>query len=382
MTYQNPVISGFHPDPSVCRVGDEYILVHSSFTYVPGVPVFRSRNLVDWLQIGNVLVRPSQLDLTATVDWSSLGIYAPTIRHHDGRFWVVTTNVGTNGARNFLVTAEDPAGPWSDPVPLPVAGIDPDIAWDDEGNCWAHFSGLGGIARCRIDTTTGQVLAGPDLTWSGTGLQYPESPHLFERDGTWYLMIAEGGTHQGHAVSIAGSLARRPVGGRTVEPDPESPEHRPADPEHGPRGHGAGDGRVLVDGPPGSAPSWHRARLPRARPRDVPDAGGLGRRLAGSPRRAIGDGRQAARSGGAGGHLRARRISTVSSSARPGSGFAGTRVRSPHSGPAPVGWCSRAARRHSTRQNPCTSDAASSTVAAGCGRSSTSAARTKPGSRS
>ncbi len=227
MTYQNPVIAGFHPDPSVCRVGDEYILANSSFTYLPGVPVFRSRNLVDWVQIGNVLVRPSQLDLTATVDWSSLGIYAPTIRHHDGRFWVVTTNVGTTGAQNFLVTAEDPAGPWSDPVPVPVAGIDPDIAWDHEGNCWVHFSGMGGIARCRIDTSTGHVLVGPDLTWSGTGLQYPEAPHLFERDGTWYLMIAEGGTHGGHAVSIARSPS--PVGPWEGAPSNPILSHRSTD---------------------------------------------------------------------------------------------------------------------------------------------------------
>jgi xylan 1,4-beta-xylosidase len=263
MTYQNPVIAGFHPDPSVCRVGDEYVLVSSSFTYVPGVPVFRSRNLVDWVQIGNVLVRPSQLDLTATVDWSSLGIYAPTIRHHDGRFWVVTTNVGTKGARNFLVTAEDPAGPWSDPVPVPVAGIDPDIAWDAEGNCWVHFSGLGGIARCRIDTTSGEVLAGPDLTWSGTGLQYPEAPHLFQRDGTWYLMIAEGGTQQGHAVSVA--RAPSPVGPWEGAPSNPILSHRSTDRPIQNTGHAdmveATDGTwwmvLLGVRPHGIAPGFH-----------------------------------------------------------------------------------------------------------------------------
>jgi xylan 1,4-beta-xylosidase len=203
VTYQNPVIPGFHPDPSVCRVGDDYVLVVSSFTYFPGVPVFVSRNLIDWEQIGNALDRPSQLDLTATRQWSSLGIYAPTVRHHDGRLWMITTNVTSSGALSFLVTAEDPAGPWSDPTPVALGGIDPDLAWDDEGNCWVHFSGLGGIARCRIDPTDGRVLTGPELTWSGTGLQYPEAPHLFQRDGTWYLLIAEGGTQQGHCVSVA-----------------------------------------------------------------------------------------------------------------------------------------------------------------------------------
>jgi beta-xylosidase len=203
VTYQNPIIPGFHPDPSVCRVGDDYILVVSSFTYFPGVPVFVSKNLIDWEQIGHALERPSQLDLTRTHEWSSLGIYAPTIRHHDGRFWMITTNVTRGGALSFFVSAEDPAGPWSDPTPVALGGIDPDLAWDDEGSCWVHFSGMGGIARCRIDPTDGQVLAGPELTWSGTGLQYPEAPHLFQRDGTWYLMIAEGGTQQGHCVSVA-----------------------------------------------------------------------------------------------------------------------------------------------------------------------------------
>jgi xylan 1,4-beta-xylosidase len=203
LTYRNPVIAGFYPDPSVCRVGPEFFLATSSFTYAPGVPIFRSSNLVDWTQIGNVLDRPSQLDLSATSDWSSLGIYAPTIRHHDGRFFMITTNVTAKGAQTFFVTGEDPAGPWSDPIAVPMPGIDPDLAWDGDGNCWVHFSGLGGIARARIDATTGAFLDGPDLTWSGTGLQYPESPHLYERDGTWYLLIAEGGTHSGHCVSVA-----------------------------------------------------------------------------------------------------------------------------------------------------------------------------------
>lgn len=203
MTYRNPVIPGLHPDPSVCRVDHEFFLVTSWFTYFPGVPIFRSTNLVDWEQIGNVLDRPSQLDLSRTDEWSSLGVYAPTIRHHDGRFWVITTNVTSAAATSFLVTAEDPAGPWSDPIVVRVAGIDPDLAWDDDGACWVHFSGMGGIARCRIDPLTGRVFAGPDLTWSGTGLQFPEAPHLFEREGTWYLMVAEGGTEGGHGVSVA-----------------------------------------------------------------------------------------------------------------------------------------------------------------------------------
>ncbi len=201
--YRNPVIPGFHPDPSVCRVGEEYFLVTSSFTYFPGVPIFRSTDLVHWIQVGNVLDRPSQLDLSATSAWSSMGVYAPTIRQFRGRFWMITTNATAAGFDNFYVTADDPAGPWSEPVHVTVSGIDPDLAWDEAGNCWVHFSAGGRIMRCRIDDRTGEVLEPAVPTWSGTGLQYPEAPHLVRRGDSWYLLIAEGGTERGHAVSIA-----------------------------------------------------------------------------------------------------------------------------------------------------------------------------------
>ena len=164
--YANPVIPGFHPDPSVCRVGDEFFLATSTFTWFPGVPIFRSPNLVDWELIGHALDRPSQLDLSDTGGWSSLGVFAPTLRHHDSRFWMITTNVTNTGARNFFVTAEDPAGPWSEPTFVDVAGIDPDLAWDVDGTCWVHHSrGPEGIARSRIernDIFTRPRLAGND----------------------------------------------------------------------------------------------------------------------------------------------------------------------------------------------------------------------------
>src|SRR5215469_10503502 len=201
--FTNPVIPGFFPDPSVCRAGDEYFLVTSSFTYFPGVPVFRSADLVHWVQVGNVLDRPSQLDLSATTEYASHGVWAPTIRYHAGRFWMITTNHTASGSHNFFVTADGPAGPWSDPVPVGIDGVDPDLAWDDEGNCWVSFSTGQSIMRCRIDDRTGAVLEPPEPTWSGTGLQFPEAPHLLRRDGTWYLLIAEGGTDRGHTVAIA-----------------------------------------------------------------------------------------------------------------------------------------------------------------------------------
>ncbi|MGW0086854.1 glycoside hydrolase family 43 protein [Streptomyces sp. NPDC003393] len=220
-TYDNPVIPGFHPDPSVCRVGEDYYLVCSSFEYFPGVPLFHSRDLVHWRQIGNVLDRPGQLrwpdDLPA-----SAGIYAPTIRHHDGRFYMITTNVG--GLGNFLVTAERPEGPWSDPVCIDLPGIDPDLAWDDDGTCWCAVSGVG---LARIDPRTGTVLEGPLKVWSGTGMQHPEAPHLYRVGDWWYLMLAEGGTAHGHSVSIA--RARSPRG--PYEPAPHNPivSHRSTD---------------------------------------------------------------------------------------------------------------------------------------------------------
>ena len=219
MSYRNPVIPGFYPDPSICRVGSDYFLVASSFTYFPGVPIFRSTDLIHWEQIGNVLDRPSHLDLTKTGSWSSLGVYAPTIRHHEGRFWVITTNTTDEGWNTFFVSADDPAGPWSDPITVLIPGIDPDLAWDEQGRCWVHYSGVGAIGRCQIDPLSGQILSGPETTWSGSGLQYPEAPHAFEHDGMWYLVIAEGGTEAGHAVSIArGPSVEGPWDGAPANP--------------------------------------------------------------------------------------------------------------------------------------------------------------------
>lgn len=253
----NPVIPGFHPDPTICRVGVDFFLATSSFTYFPGVPLFRSGNLVDWELIGHALDRTSQLDLSHA-SWSSYGNFAPTLRHHDGRFWMITTVAAGGRLHNFFVTADDPAGPWSDPVTVDVLGIDPDIAWDDEGNCWVHFSGAGGIQRCRIDDVTGEVLDEPETTWSGAGLQAPEAPHLFRRDDQWYLLIAEGGTERGHAVSIA----RGPTPWGPWEPHPGNPvlSHRSTDSPIQNTGHAD-----LVQGPDGR---WWLVAL-GVRPRGV-----------------------------------------------------------------------------------------------------------------
>jgi beta-xylosidase len=251
------VIGGFHPDPSVCRVGEDYYLVCSSFEYFPGVPLFHSRDLVNWRQIGNVLDRPGQLALPDDLP-ASAGIYAPTIRHHDGRFHVITTSVGGGGT--FLVGAERPEGPWSDPVWIDLPGIDPDLAWDDEGNCWCALAGVG---LARIDPATGKVLEGPLPVWSGTGMQHPEAPHLYRIGDWWYLMLAEGGTGHGHSVSIARS--RSPRG--PYEPAPHNPvlSHRSTDLPVQCTGHGdlvqATDGTwwmvLLGTRPRGWFPEFH-----------------------------------------------------------------------------------------------------------------------------
>ncbi|WIM98900.1 family 43 glycosylhydrolase [Actinoplanes oblitus] len=203
----DPIIAGFHPDPTVCRVGDDYYLATSSFEYVPGVPLFHSRDLTSWRRIGHILTRPEQLDPDELTP--SRGIFAPTLRYHDGRFWMVTTNTSRMMSGQLIVHATNPAGPWSDPVYVPGAlGIDPDLAWDEAGDCYLTYASYGmrapaGITQVRISPATGAELSEHYPVWQGTGLAHPEGPHLYLIDGTWYLMLAEGGTERGHAVTIA-----------------------------------------------------------------------------------------------------------------------------------------------------------------------------------
>lgn len=211
----NPIIPGFYPDPSICRVGDDYYLVTSSFEFFPGVPIFHSRDLVHWRQLGHVLDRPEQLDLDGIN--ASDGIWAPTIRHHQGRFYLITTLVnrrGGEGLHNFVVTSDNPTGPWSDPVWLPDApGIDPSLFFDDDGRAYyignrrATRPGLGAAQReiwlQELDLASLRLIGERYHLWDGTGGAHAEGPHIYKRDGRYYLLISEGGTHYHHCLTIA-----------------------------------------------------------------------------------------------------------------------------------------------------------------------------------
>ena len=213
--YNNPILPGFYPDPSICRVGDDYYLVHSTFDYFPGVPIFHSTDLVHWTQIGNILDRPEQLPLDND-NFAGAGIYAPTLRYHDGVFYMITTNIGSS-LGNFIVTATDPAGPWSDPIPLGSEGIDPSLFFDDDGRCYYHgtqgrregsrFFGDQEIYVQELDLKTMKLVGESWPIWNGAlrGVEWAEGPHIFKKDGWYYLMISEAGTGHMHCVTMARS---------------------------------------------------------------------------------------------------------------------------------------------------------------------------------
>ena len=210
----NPIMAGFYPDPSICRAGECYYMVHSTFAYFPGVPVFRSKNLVDWEQIGNVLDRDSQLPLAGCR--LSAGIFAPTIRHSNGTFYMITTNISSGG--NFIVTAEKPEGPWSEPYFLgpDAAGIDPSLFFDTDGTCYyigqREKSGAKYYGDCEVWI---QKLNLKTMKLEGEAVSvldgfqknaiWPEGPHLYHIDDYYYIIHAESGTAFHHSVMAARS---------------------------------------------------------------------------------------------------------------------------------------------------------------------------------
>lgn len=207
MKYTNPIVRGFYPDPSVCEANGKYYLVTSSFQYFPGVPLFESENLVNWTQIGHVLTRPSQVMLDKVR--SSGGVFAPTIRYHNGRFYMVTNNNSTN--ENFYVYTDDIYGEWSDPITVDQDGIDPSLYFE---NGHTYFisngqdeKGVNGIIQCEINITTGERVSESICIWSGSGGRYIESPHMYKIGDYYYLMVAEGGTEYGHMITYTRSTS-------------------------------------------------------------------------------------------------------------------------------------------------------------------------------
>jgi xylan 1,4-beta-xylosidase len=238
LTPSNPILPGFHPDPSVCRVGEDYYLATSSFEYFPGVPIFRSRDLVHWTPLGHALSGRDQIDLgKARCDG---GIFAPTLRHHGGLFYMVTTLTapvsGTNNQHgDFIVTAPDPKGPWSRPHWIEGAlGIDPSLFFDDDGSVylcgnrkpeaplnekhrviWIRKLDL---ATWRLEGPEGVLDAAPYFSNGKLGsVSNFEGPHLYKKDGSYYLLISHGGTGKNHAVSIWKSSS--PLGPWEENPD-------------------------------------------------------------------------------------------------------------------------------------------------------------------
>ena len=220
--FKNPILAGGYPDPSICKVGDSFYLVNSSFEYFPGLPIHKSTDLINWELIGHGLHRESQASSTVNlVDvQSNGGIHAPTIRFNKGVYYIISTNVYYDAEKNkadmvnFIITANNPAGPWSDPIHIEGApGIDPDLFFDDNGRVWyvgnqapenPSFDGEGEIWLQELDLNEYSLIGERHLLWRGAcGGVWAEGPHMYKKDGKYYLIIAEGGTSFNHAVMVA-----------------------------------------------------------------------------------------------------------------------------------------------------------------------------------
>lgn len=211
---KNPIMPGFYPDPSVCAVGEDFYLINSTFSYFPGLPIMHSRDLVHWEQIGNAMHREEQLPLEGA--GHSQGLFAPTMRYHNGTYYVICTNVSYGG--NYIVTATDPAGPWSEPHYLQGAdGIDPSLFFDEDGKCYyigthpnpdgCRYDGDYFIWIQELDIDAMKLTGEVHNVWNGAmrGVHWPEGPHLYRRGDYYYIIHAEGGTGPDHAVTVCRS---------------------------------------------------------------------------------------------------------------------------------------------------------------------------------
>ena len=210
MKYTNPVVKGFYADPSVCKANGKFYMVCSSMQYFPGVPLLESEDLINWEQIGNCLTRPSQIKLEKVN--SSGGVFAPTIRYHEGRFYMTTTNDTTR--ENFYVWTDNIYEEWSEPIPVQQGGIDPSLYFEDGKTYFMSNgeddNGVNGITMCEINIETGEKLTASKSIWQGTGGRYLEAPHLYKINGKYILLAAEGGTEFGHMATYA--MSHNPYG--------------------------------------------------------------------------------------------------------------------------------------------------------------------------
>ncbi|WP_066195812.1 glycoside hydrolase family 43 protein [Gracilibacillus timonensis] len=204
MKYYNPVIKGFNPDPSICKVNDDYFLVASSFEYFPGIPIYHSVDLINWRQVGNCINRSSQLSFDNVSD--SGGVWAPTIRYSNGVFYVTATmqNYG-----NFIITTNDIYKDWSDPMWVSMGGIDPSLYFEGTKayfcTNYSKHKEKEEISMAEIDISTGELITDIKPIWSGTGGGFLEAPHLYHIGEWYYLLTAEGGTFSNHMATVARS---------------------------------------------------------------------------------------------------------------------------------------------------------------------------------
>ena len=217
MQIQNPVLKGFNPDPSICRVGDDYYIATSTFEWFPGVQIHHSRDLINWRLIGHPLTRKSQLDMTGVPN--SGGIWAPCLTYADGLFWLIFTDVKVNAGpwkegHNYLVTCDTIDGEWSEPIYLNSSGFDPSLFHDENGKkyllnmLWDPRIGINSFAGTALQEycPVSQKLVGEvQNIFTGTDLKFVEGPHVYQKDGYYYLVTAEGATEYYHAVTVARS---------------------------------------------------------------------------------------------------------------------------------------------------------------------------------
>src|SRR5580765_523395 len=226
MNITNPILRGFNPDPSIVRVGDDYYIATSTFEWYPGVQIHHSRDLVHWRLLTRPLRRANQLDMRGDPD--SCGIWAPCLTHADGLYYLIYTDVKRYGRasvggianaslrdfHNYLVTAERIDGDWSDPIHLNSSGFDPSLFHDEDGRkyllnmLWDHRPGhnrFAGIVLQEYSVEERKLIGKRVKIFEGTPLGFTEGPHIYKREGYYYLLTAEGGTNWNHAVTLARS---------------------------------------------------------------------------------------------------------------------------------------------------------------------------------